>query len=109
MPVSCVCRKAIKILGLDPAKVEVPSSVHPSVSAQLGWRYAQLLAALPKRGTEAEAWRAFAEEVYGRSGGLQQAGDIVAVFGDLHSLQGKGSPGTGAVADLTIRRLLPCM
>ena len=83
--------------------------MHPSVSAQLGWRYAQLLAALPRRDTEAEAWQGYAQEMYGRSGGLQEVGDIVAVFGDLHSLQGKGSPGTGAVADLTIRRLLPCM
>ena len=83
--------------------------MHPSVPAQLGWRYAQLLAALPKRGTEAEAWQAYAQEIFARSPGMQQAGDIVAVLGDLHSLQGKGSPGTGVVADLTIRRLLPCM
>ena len=45
---------------MDPVKMIAPELVHRSVAAQLAWRYAQLLAALPKRETEAEAWESYA-------------------------------------------------
>jgi len=38
-----------------------PRPVHPSLAALAAWRYAQLLTALPRRGTEAAAWAAAGE------------------------------------------------
>ena len=107
----CMCanRKAIKTLGLDPAKPDPPLTVHASVAAQLAWRYSQLLTALPQRGTEAEAWEGCAVRLYAKAGGFQGFRDIGEAFGDLRALQGQGSEGAGGVADLSIRRLLPCM
>jgi hypothetical protein len=108
--VACTPRRAIKTLGLDPARAEAPpAGVHASVAAQLAWRYAQLLTALPQRGTEAEAWEACAARLYHKAGGFQGHRDIAQAFGDIHALQGQGAEGPGGVADLTVRRLLPCM
>lgn len=90
--------------------------MHPSVAAQLAWRYAQLLDAMPKRDTETQQWQSCARALYSEAGGLQgspfsaaegQSSAIDDAFGDLQQLQGKGSSGRGALSDVIIRRLLP--
>ena len=105
-----VCRQAARILQLDPAKSYVAAhpKVHPSVAAALAWRYAQLLAALPKRNTETEAWEGLARDIQS-SASEQQSGDTHGLeesYGELHSLQGKGAPGKGGVCDVSTRRML---
>ena len=97
------------MLHLDPSKTFVPVLlVHPSVSAMLAWRYAQLLAALPKRETETNAWHKLALELHSRSAeGQQPAIGLEQAYGDLHSLKGQGSPGRGGICDVSSRRVLP--
>lgn len=93
-------------MGLDPAKCKVPNDVHASTAACLSWRYAQLLAAMPKRETETESWEDCAQSLFQKAG--EASGSITRAYGDLHNLQGKGSPGAGAFADVITRRMLPC-
>ena len=93
-------------MGLDPAKCKAPNYVHASTAACLSWRYAQLLAAMPKRETETESWQKCAENLFQEAG--EPLGSITYAFGDLHNLQGKGSSGAGAFADVITRRMLPC-
>ncbi len=104
----CLCRQAAKILNLDPSKAFTPVYLaHPSVSAMLAWRYAQLLAALPKRDTETDAWHQLAHEIHSISAeGLQPAIVLEQAYGDLHSLKGQGSPGRGGICDVSSRRVL---
>lgn len=100
------CRSAAKIVGLDPNKCSKPSVVHASTASCLSWRYAQLLAAMPKRETETEAWQSCAQKLFEEDGKPQ--GSLAGVFGDLHHLQGKGTAGAGVLADVVTRRMLPC-
>jgi tetratricopeptide (TPR) repeat protein len=79
---------------------------HPSVGALAAWRYAQLLTALPGRGTEASAWQSLASDLYDDAP-IRRVVDPVRVFGSLELLTGKGSPGCGVVLDLMCRRALP--
>lgn len=104
------CRQAARILQLDPAKSYVAASpkVHPSVAAALAWRYAQLLAVLPKRSTETEAWQGLARDIQS-SASEQQSGDtrgLEETYGELLSLQGKGATGKGDICDVPTRRML---
>ena len=105
-----VCRQAARILQLDPAKgyVAVHPKVHSSVAAALAWRYAQLLAALPKRDTETEAWKMLARDIQSTSNELQSEDThrLEEAYGELHSLQGKGAPGKGDICDIPTRRML---
>ena len=81
--------------------------VHPSVSAMLAWRYAQLLAALPKRDTETNAWHQLAHEIHSISAeGRQPTTGLEQAYGELHSLKGQGSPGRGGICDVPSRRVL---
>ena len=95
------------MIQIDPAKVYVPgpAKVHPSVAALLAWRYAQLLAALPKRKTETKVWQELAFSIQGSMEEQPPAG-LEEAFGDLHSLQGKGLPRKGAISDVSTRRVL---
>ena len=54
------------MLGLDANRPEDAQlrAVHPSVGALLAWRFAQLLTALPQRGTEAARWERLARALY---------------------------------------------
>ena len=107
--VSHRCRNAAKIVGLDPAKCKAPNNVHASTAACLSWRYAQLLAAMPKRETETESWQKCAQSLFqGSSEAGEPTGPITSAFGELQNLQGKGSSGAGAFADVVTRRMLPC-
>jgi len=104
-----VCRRAASVLQLDPAKGSTPTTAkaHPSVAVLLAWRYAQLLAALPKRDTETEAWRDLAEGIHSSLPEPQNMRSLEEAYGNLHSLQGKGLPGKGAICDVSTRRVLP--
>ncbi|BDA43398.1 hypothetical protein COCOBI_04-4100 [Coccomyxa sp. Obi] len=102
-----VFRNAAKIVGLDPAKCKAPNNVHASTAACLSWRYAQLLAAMPKRETETESWQNCAQNLFQEAG--EPSRSITYAFGDMHNLQGKGSSGAGAFADVIMRRMLPCV
>lgn len=82
------------------------AKAHPSVAALLAWRYAQLLAALPKRETETEAWQQLAQVVQGSTAELQRI-DLEQAYGDLYSLKGRGAPGMGGICDVSTRRVLP--
>ncbi len=99
-------RNAAKVVGLDPAKCMAPINVHASTAACLSWRYAQLLAAMPKRETETESWQSCAQSLFQEA--EENLGSITHAFGDLHNLQGKGSAGAGVFADVVTRRMLPC-
>ena len=105
-----MCRQAARVLQLDPAKgyTAAPAKVHPSVAAALAWRDAQLLAALPKRSTETEAWQALAQEIHSSAAEQQTWATVGLVerYGSLHSLQGKGVPGKGDICDVPTRRML---
>lgn len=83
-----------------------PPQVHPSIGSLLAWRYAQLLSALPNRGTEAAAWRALGAALYEEAPiGRKSAPE--AVFGGMEVLRGAGEAGQGVVVDLMCRRALP--
>jgi hypothetical protein len=72
----------------------------------LGWRYAQLLTALPKRGGEAELWAKNAREVFGIS---FPGKAIEEYFGDPEGLKGKKAVRSrGAFIDTSTRRVLLC-
>ena len=96
------------MLQLDPAKgyAAAHPKVHPSVAAALAWRYAQLLAALPKRNTETEAWEGLAREIQSGENEEQSEHCLEEIYGELHSLQGKGMPGKGDICDVSTRRML---
>lgn len=81
-------------------------ALHPSLHAALAWRYCQLLAALPNRGGEADAWEGAARALWGRSGAAASARPIEAALGDRVALTGQGSHGGLALAALLPRRLL---
>ena len=100
------CRSAANIVGLDPNKCSKPNVVHASTASCLSWRYAQLLAAMPKRDTETEAWQSCAKKLFEDADNHQ--GSLADAFGDLHYLQGKGVAGAGVLADVVTRRMLPC-
>lgn len=76
-------------------------TVHPSVGALLSWRYAQLLTALPRRGTEAAAWEKLARALHEEApiGGLGSAPETA--FGTLDALSVRGGtergPGGGGL------------
>lgn len=90
--------------GDSTLRSELP--FHPSVGALAAWRYAQLLTALPGRGTEASAWQSLANDLYDDAP-VRRVVDPIRVFGSLDMLQGKGSSGCGVVLDLMCRRALP--
>lgn len=108
-------REISKILQLNPAApdpgagaatVEDLGEVHPSLGALAAWRYAQLLTALPRRGTEAAGWHRLAKDLYDDAP-LRRVLEPASVFGTLDALQGKGAGGYGVVLDLMARRALP--
>ena len=99
-----VYRQAVKLMKLDPAK---PTSspylpVHSSLAATAAWRYAQLLAALPKRDTEASSWMQFATAQL-LKGVIGDAG-----LGPANVLKGEEDNSKGVVVDLLLLRALPC-
>lgn len=101
-------REILKALDLSTGEERLgTSAVHPSINSLAAWRYAQLLTALPKRSTEAEAWQKLATDVY-EDAPMQSLTGPDAMFGSMDSLKGKGTPGRGVVLDLMTRRALPC-
>jgi hypothetical protein len=85
-------------------------ALHPSLHAALAWRYAQLLAALPNRGGEADAWERAARALWGRWPAAAAAGggsgDLEGVLGNRAAFTGKGSHGCRCAVSLLPRRLL---
>lgn len=79
---------------------------HDSLACLLAWRYAQLLAVLPKRETEARHWKLQAEQLLA-SAGLGYG--IEVVLGALEALKGKGSEPQGTFIDTSTRRVIPCV
>lgn len=99
-PVLC-CRQAVKLLRLDPSPS--PSQtlpVHSSLAAAGAWRYSQLLTALPRRDTEASAWKQFAA--------ARSPIELESVLGPLDILKGGKDSSSGIVVDLLMLRALPC-
>ena len=99
-----VCRQAVKLMKLNAAS---PTSspylpVHSSLAATAAWRYAQLLAALPKRDTEASSWMQFAQ------GQLPKGVVADAILGPANVLKGEQDNSKGVVVDLQLLRALPC-
>lgn len=82
-----------------------PLPVHSSLAALLAWRYAQLLTALPKRGSEANQWQQQAEKCFTEA---SIAGPIEQLYGDLSSLQGEGGQPAGVYVDNALRRVISC-
>ena len=79
-------RSAAKLAGLElpaaGAQADLPRGVHASAAAALAWRTAQLLSALPRRGTEAAAWAHAGEALFAAApGGFP--GGVEAAFGGL--------------------------
>lgn len=97
--------KILRITPISAESVEV-AEVHPSIGALAAWRYAQLLTALPRRGTEASGWHTLAKDLYDDAP-LKRVLEPATVFGTLDHLQGKGAAGYGVVLDLMTRRALP--
>ncbi|KAI8109866.1 hypothetical protein M9434_001145 [Picochlorum sp. BPE23] len=102
-------REIMKILSVSTAGEGSKGTiaVHPSINSLASWRYSQLLSVLPKRETEARAWKDLATDIYEEAPlkRLTEPGDM---FGSLDRLSGKGSGGQGVVLDLMTRRALPC-
>ena len=72
-------------------------------------RYAQLLTALPKRDTEAAAWKSIAtQHCTGDLGAWLHTGsqklDPEQAFGTLDALKGSGNEGAGMALDAISRR-----
>jgi hypothetical protein len=76
------------------------------VNSLVAWRFAQLLTVLPKRETEAAAWKQLAGEAY-EEAPLKRLTDPEIMFGSLDRLSGKGTSGQGVMLDLMTRRCLP--
>jgi hypothetical protein len=101
-------REIVKILDLSPKDNKRGSSgVHPTVNSLVAWRYAQLLTVLPKRETEAKAWKDLSFDIYDDAP-LKRLTEPDIMFGSLDRLSGKGIHGQGTVLDLMTRRVLPC-
>ncbi len=95
------CRQAVKLLKLDPsASPSETLSVHSSLAAAGAWRYSQLLTALPRRDTEASAWKQFAA--------AHSPVELESVLGPLDVLKGGKANSSGTVVDLLMLRALPC-
>ena len=90
-----------------PPNTTLPAQAHPSVGALLAWRYAQLLTALPRRGTEAATWARLGRALF-EEAPVARASVPETIFGSLDNLQGRGQAGSGVVLDLLTRRALPC-
>lgn len=82
--------------------------VHSSLAVLLSWRYAQLLTALPKRGSEARDWQEHAEALYGEHLSAAWKQPIEHFLGDVEGLKGKGNSPIGVVVDSTLLRAIPC-
>ena len=100
-------REVAKLLELDPrAGKNGGPFVHSSVNSFVAWRYAQLLTVLPKRETEAAAWKKLSWEAY-EEAPLKRLTEPDTMFGSLERLSGKGKSGQGVMIDLQTRRCLP--
>ena len=100
-------REVAKLLDLDPrAGKNGGPFVHSSVNSFVAWRFAQLLTVLPKRETEAAAWKDLSWEAY-EEAPLKRLTDPEVMFGSLDRLSGKGTSGQGVMLDLMTRRCLP--
>lgn len=94
-------RQAVKLLRLDPsASSSETLPVHSSLAAAGAWRYSQLLTALPRRDTEASAWKQFAA--------AHSYIELESVLGPLDILKGGKDNSSGIVVDLLMLRALPC-
>lgn len=82
-----------------------PPVIHPSLEALLAWRYAQLLTALPKRGSEADEWRGRSETV---ATACDWPGDVETAFGGIEQLTGRGKNATGVFIHNALLRVIPC-
>jgi hypothetical protein len=90
-------REITKLLGLDPrAGKNGDAFVHSTVHSFVSWRYAQLLTVLPKRETEAAAWKKLSYASY-EEAPLRRLTAPDVVFGS----------GDGVILDLMTRRCLP--
>ena len=91
-------------MQLDPAAptpaLRMP--VHSSLAATAAWRYAQLLAALPRRSTEASSWQQFA------AAQLPKGQTAKSILGSLEVLKGGADSSRDVVVDMLLLRALPC-
>lgn len=113
-----VLRSAASLLSASPSTTSSlgrPAScpAHVSLAAAVCWRYAQLLAALPKRDTEVNVWSSAAEDWWQRGGvftensNADSGASMELCMGSLYSLTGKEPLGSGVLVGL--RRLLPLL
>ena len=105
------CRQAVRLLKLNPESTSTSSdalSVHTSLASAAAWRYAQLLSALPKRDTEALAWREFAVRHWQAMNDWSQGTEIEKLLGPLDVLKSGKDESSGIIVDLMLLRGLPC-
>lgn len=86
-----------------PRKGTLP--VHATLAMLLAWRYAQLLNALPKRGSEAAQWRIHAEEL---AMAAQWEAPLERTLGDFESLKGAGQKPDGILVNSALLRCIAC-
>lgn len=86
-----VLREASKLLQLSrdriPAPIPSSGAPHASLQSRVAWQSAQLYAALPKRGAEAQAWAEVSRGLW------PYDSDWAAHNGALEALTGSGSRG----------------
>lgn len=90
----------------------IPDGCHASCAARVAWQHAQLLSAIPKRGTEAQQWVDVAHQVWKTAQCMQQGQDaehpaLEDVFGDLSALTGEGGRGKLHVMVFLLGRVYP--
>ena len=111
-------REASKTLHLSREAINTswspPDGCHASCVARVAWQHAQLLSALPKRGTEAQGWSDVARNVWKGTQAMHdhagQSGEpavLEDVFGDLSALTGKGRRGKLHVMVMWLGRVFP--
>ena len=103
-------REACRLLRLTrdglSSTWQAPHGCHASCAARVAWLHAQLLTALPKRGTEAEQWAGVASHIWQTSLHPSSGGiELPSAFGDLQALTGEGRQGSLNVMVLLLGRV----
>jgi hypothetical protein len=102
-------REACKLLGIArdaAAPWHAPRGCHHSLAARAAWLHAQLLSALPKRGTEAHAWAECARAV-AAAGPDGSGAPLEETLGELGALSGAGRCGKAPAVVLWLGRAFP--
>lgn len=100
-----VLREASKLLELSgdrhPAWSAATCVCHASLPSRVAWQSAQLYAALPKRGVEAEKWADISKTLW------PFRADWSEQNGALHALSGTGSRGRAVVVSAWLGKAFP--